>query len=69
MIRILKLQAHKSQMDNSIELQWQNLNLCIETKEFNWWKCQRKREKKVILNNGKYEIHFIGARRVRNHHF
>lgn len=42
-------------MDTPVDLQWKNLNLCIEKSEFSYLKCQKIHEKKTILNDGNYK--------------
>lgn len=39
-------------MPNYVHLQWNNLHLNIEKREFDFWKCRKRYENKVILNNG-----------------
>lgn len=40
-------------MTTDVILEWRNLNLIIEKREFNYWKCRSNIEEKRILDNGK----------------
>lgn len=39
-------------MTTNVILEWRNLNLIIEKREFNFWKCRTIHEEKRILENG-----------------
>lgn len=50
-------------MDTGVVLEWKNLNLTLEQREFSYLKCRDKVEEKRILDNGmimsKYRIHVL----------
>lgn len=45
-------------MTTDVILEWRNLNLIIEKREFNYWKCRTNNEEKRILDNGKVFFEF-----------
>lgn len=54
--KVRKISENENRMkmtDAQVILEWRNLNLTIEKREFSYLKCSTKFEEKRILDNGK----------------